>query len=222
MEEDDILDGALPKPEADDSSPKLPAWARPAHRDDTIGRLAWQVRGRKDTDAPDLTAAPLLVEAVREASGDQAADALAREFMVLLKSFPVQFIAEVEKNSEQDRRPTVRMIRECVGRIVAAYLFDLTSACGVMARVLELCGKPPTPLEQAKAELDVTFITLPGHYSRGDRVSLPDGRRAVVVTDRRADGKYGVVPADNSEPTAMVEGGMMATDSDEMYGNTWQ
>lgn len=167
--------------------PAPPAWAVPARRDDDVGRLARRLC------APDFTAGPPLVEAIREREGDAAADELARRLVLMLNRFPASVCAELDADPSADYSVLVVELRRSLRRVCAAYLYDLTSACGVLARVVALAGRTPQPLETGSASVSVVFCRLSPHTTVGERVTLPDGRRGVVVVPRGDDGRGGVM-----------------------------
>jgi hypothetical protein len=172
----------------------VPEWAKPARRDDNIGRLAWRLVANK----PDYTAGPALVEAIREQSGDPAADELARHLMIAAANIPAD--PEMFENPRG-----LRMIMENVAgkirRAVRPYLHDLTSAFGVLAELESRSRAPEKPPEKRTTQLDTVMIKLSEGYSVGDSVRLPDGRRGIIVVPRGADGMAGVLVAENDHPS---------------------
>lgn len=204
MEEDELPGPMSPDGPFADSpdQPRAPKWAQPARRADLLGDLAH----RLCASPPDFTAGPPLVEAVREREGDGAADALASELVAMLQNVPTRAVVDPISHPQMLARIPSEL-RGRLRRVCASYLYDLTSACGILARIVEMASEPVAPPETRAAQLDVVMVRVPVGYSRGDRISMPDGRSGVIVTDRGPDGRAGVMPTENNGPATMAGSG---------------
>jgi hypothetical protein len=191
---DAVLAGGATQALTTPDAQPIPSSARAARRTDNVGLIA----AKLCADPPDFTAGPLLVEAVRETHGDRAADDLSANLAIMLENVPLGILVSPQL---RQMRGIVLRLRRTVRRICAAYLVDLTSACGVLARIVELSTQPAQPLPQSVASVNVLLVAVPGVYAVGDRVRVPDGRLGVVVADRDAEGRYGVMLTENDEPS---------------------
>lgn len=179
----------------------------PAPRNDLIGELAH----RLCADPPDFTAAPPLVEAIRERQGDIAADEIAGRIIGLSRQIPPD-AAEIEDVWLLLR--LARRLRNNLNRICIPYLYDLTSTSTAMARFIALTTKPVATLETAQIELEAVRMRVPQGYGVGDRIRMHDGRSGIVVTPRGVDGRAGVIPAENNYPQDGASANDQATKAD--------
>ncbi len=201
MEEDDVKEDAfIGEGGAPPSGNTRPAWTIPAPRTDSIGDLARRFCGTP-TAPPDFTAAIPLVDEVRLVYGDVAAGSLMSKVMALTRHIPP--VNHAELDARQRDRITARL-RNGAREICRPFLRDFASVCGVLARAVELASEPVAPLETRSAAVEVIFCPVHMNYGPGDTVGLPDGRRGVIVTQRGADGRAGVMPhADGNGPPGM-------------------
>jgi len=205
VEEDDPEMEEVSAGDADESSSTVPTWMKPVRRNDQIGKLAWLLCGELGA-MPDLTAGPLLVDELRATYGDAAADDCAHKLVVLLNLIPRSAVRDIENNPNDDFSHFATNFRRQLRKLCAAYLYDLTSACGIMSRFLELACRPVKPVAQRPTQVDLVYLKLPSHMTPGDRCRLPDGRRGTVMIGHDANGECGVLPHNE---TNQYDGPMM-------------
>ncbi len=210
MEEDDVKEDGIIGEGAPPFGDTRPVWTIPAPRTDAIGDLARRLCGTRNT-APDFTAAIPLVDEVRLVYGDVVAGSLMSKIMALTRHIPPVNHAELDAR-QRDR--IMARLRNGAREICRPFLHDFASVCGALARAVELASEPVAPLETRSAAVEVIYCSVHPNYGPGDNVTLPDGRRGVIVTNRGIDGRAGVMPhADGSGPPM---GETMSAESGDM------
>ncbi len=173
----------------------------PALRSDDVGLLARKLIGAVG-ETPDLTAAPALVDSLRDNGMHSWADAtLSVVAEIYVEWFPKQQSEDTQYRP--DGPPTAilpRLVRERLEQRLGALLYDFASLCGLMAAQLG-----PTTAEASKTELATLKVNLMPGMSVGQRLQLPDGRPGLIISVDGRDRVAHVVPL---EPTDEERGGM--------------
>lgn len=162
----------------------------PAPRTDDIGLLAAKLVGAPDR-APDLTAAPPLVDALQDAGAADWAGAVQSCVAELYAEwFPKQIAADAEVPPVVPPAHLLPgLLHERLAARLGFLLYDFASLCGAMAARLG-----PTHAEASRAELETVRITHTAGMEVGHRVPLPDGRMGLVVAVDTRDRVAQVLP----------------------------
>lgn len=166
----------------DQSAPPPPAWAVPAKRTDDVGNLAWQLVSGGPDGMPDFTAAGRLYDALT-GEGDT-------EGAMRLRASLAGLAADIGRFAAEGPRGLKRWLREVGGRTIPKamhLLYDFDSCMGVLARAVEVASTPVAPPVAEEASATVVRADI-GYTHVGQRVTLSDGRRGVVIQDADSQG----------------------------------